>query len=84
MKQGRTPIYRSRRGVILGVCRGLAEAFGLDVFWLRAIVVLVMIFTAVIPVTLLYLAAALAMNPEPTNPFVHREGNSCDNGKEGV
>jgi phage shock protein C len=82
MNQARSPIYRSRNGAILGVCRGLAEAFGLDVFWLRAIVVLVMVCTAIVPVTLLYLAAALAMNPEPANPFVHREGNSRDTGKE--
>jgi phage shock protein C len=75
MNQAHAPIYRSRNGAILGVCRGLAEAFGLDVFWLRAIVVLVMVCTAVIPVTLLYLAAALAMNPEPESTLLHREGD---------
>jgi phage shock protein C len=81
MNQGRTPIYRSRHGVVLGVCRGLAEAFCLDVFWLRAIAVLVMICTAIVPVTLLYLAAALAMNQEPEGTLPHR-GEDCNPGKE--
>ena len=28
-------LYRSRNGVILGVCRGIADYFDLSAFWIR-------------------------------------------------
>ncbi|MCJ7776670.1 MAG: PspC domain-containing protein, partial [Desulfobulbaceae bacterium] len=31
-------LYRSRNGIILGVCRGVAEYFDFSVFWARTIV----------------------------------------------
>ena len=33
----RTGLYRSRDGMLAGVCRGIADYFDLSVFWLRAI-----------------------------------------------
>jgi phage shock protein C len=62
-------LYRSRRGVILGVCRGLAEYFDLSVFWIRTICVALLIFTGFWPVGALYLLAALVMKPEPVIPI---------------
>ena len=62
-------LYRSRRGAILGVCRGLAEYFDFSVFWARTIAVIVLIFTGFWPVTGLYLLAALLMKPEPVIPI---------------
>ena len=64
-----TRLYRSRRGVILGVCRGLAEYFNISVFWVRAIAVGALIFTGLWPVVGLYLLAAVLMKPEPVAPF---------------
>ncbi|MBP1742726.1 MAG: pspC [Deltaproteobacteria bacterium] len=32
-------LYRSRKGAILGVCRGIAEYFDFSVFWTRAIAI---------------------------------------------
>jgi phage shock protein C len=62
-------LYRSRRGAILGVCRGIAEYFNFSVFWARTIAVIVLIFTGFWPVTGLYLLAALLMKPEPVIPI---------------
>ena len=57
--------YRSRRGWILGVCRGIAESRDVPVFWVRIIAVVLLIVTSLWPAILLYLAAALLMKPEP-------------------
>ncbi len=65
----RPGIYRSRRGVIFGVCRGVAEHFNFSVFWARAIAVIAFIFTGFWPVVGLYLIAALLMKPAPVIPL---------------
>jgi phage shock protein C len=61
----RQGLYRSRKGVILGVCRGLADYFDFSVFWIRAIAVVLFIFTGFWPVVGIYLLAALLMKSEP-------------------
>ena len=58
-------LYRSRNGVLLGVCRGVADYFDFSVFWIRAIAVILFIFTGFWPVVGLYLLAALLMKSEP-------------------
>jgi len=65
----RPGIYRSRQGVIFGVCRGLAEHFNFSVFWARAIAVIAFVFTGFWPVVGLYLIAALLMKPAPVIPL---------------
>ena len=65
----RTGPYRSRTGLILGVCKGLAQYFNISVFWTRAIAVAALIFTGVWPVVGVYLLAAVLMKPEPMVPF---------------
>ncbi len=62
-------IYRSRRGVILGVCRGLAEHLDVRVFWVRVIAVVLLISTGFWPFAGLYLLAALVLKPEPVLPL---------------
>nr|WP_321404047.1 envelope stress response membrane protein PspC [uncultured Desulfobacter sp.] len=57
--------YRSRRGILFGVCRGLAEHFNFSVFWTRVIVLALFLFTGFWPVGVLYFVAALLLNPEP-------------------
>ena len=57
--------YRSRRGWILGVCRGIAESRDVPVFWVRVIAVVLLFVTGIWPAVLVYLAAALLMSPEP-------------------
>ncbi len=58
-------LYRSRSGVILGVCRGVGDYFDISVFWIRAVVVVLLIFTGLWPVMGIYILAALLMKSEP-------------------
>ncbi len=62
-------LYRSRKGVVLGVCRGIAEYFDFSVFWTRAIVLIVLFFSGFWPIMALYFIAALLMKPEPVIPI---------------
>ena len=62
-------LYRSRNGIILGVCRGIAEYFDFSAFWVRAIAVGLLIFSGFWPVTILYFIAALLKKPEPAIPI---------------
>jgi phage shock protein C len=66
MHQG---IYRSRHGVIFGVCRGLAEHFDFSVFWVRLVAVVALVFSGLWPAMILYILAALVMKPEPVMPI---------------
>lgn len=58
-------LYRSRSGVVFGVCRGVADYFDFSIFWVRAIVIGVFIFTGFWPIIGIYLLAALLMKAEP-------------------
>jgi len=62
-------LYRSRNGIILGVCRGVAEYFAFSVFWARTIVFILFLFSGFWPIAVLYFIAALLMKPEPVIPI---------------
>jgi phage shock protein C len=64
-QSSRDGLYRSRNGVIFGVCRGLAEHFDFSVFWARAIAVVFLLVSGFWPAIGLYLIAALLMKPAP-------------------
>jgi phage shock protein C len=64
-KMFRGGLYRSRDGILLGVCRGIAEYFDFSVFWTRVIVLVLLFFTGFWPIMALYFVAALLMKPEP-------------------
>ncbi|WP_035235570.1 envelope stress response membrane protein PspC [Desulfobacter vibrioformis] len=61
--------YRSRRGIIFGVCRGLAEHFNMSVFWTRVVVLVLFLFTGFWPIGVLYLVAGVLLNLEPVIPL---------------
>jgi phage shock protein C len=65
----RNGIYRSRSGLILGVCKGLAEHVDFSVFWTRVIVLIFLFVAGILPAIGLYLLAALLMKPEPVIPL---------------
>jgi phage shock protein C len=65
--------YRSRRGIIFGVCRGLAEHFNFSVFWTRVLVLVMFLFTGFWPVGVLYLVAGLLLNLEPVIPLENED-----------
>ena len=68
----RRGLYRSRDGIILGVCRGVADYFDFSAFWIRAILIVVLILTGFWPVIGIYLVAALLMKSEPGVPGTNR------------
>jgi phage shock protein C len=64
----RNGIYRSRSGIILGVCKGLAQHFDFSVFWTRVIALILLCVAGFFPAIGLYLLSALLMKPEPVIP----------------
>ena len=58
-------LYRSRNGMIAGVCAGLAEHFDFSVFWTRAIAVTFLLCTGIWPAVIVYVVAALMMKKTP-------------------
>lgn len=66
---GTTRLYRSRRGIFMGVCRGLAEHFNFSVFWMRVIVFTIFLFTGFWPVGVVYIIAGLLLKLEPVIPL---------------
>lgn len=58
-------LYRSRNGLIAGVCAGLAEYFDLSVFWMRVIAVVLLLCSGIWPVLVVYVIAALMMKKSP-------------------
>ena len=62
-------LYRSRDGMVFGVCKGLADHLDFSVVWLRLIVVVLMLLGFIVIPIIVYLVAALLMKPEPVVPF---------------
>jgi phage shock protein C len=62
-------LYRSRRGVIFGVCRGIAEYFDFSLFWIRFFAIATFFFSGIWPIVILYIIAAILMQPEPVIPL---------------
>ena len=65
----RSGIYRSRKGVIFGVCRGLAEHFDFSIVWARVIAIIFLLVSGFWPAIGLYLIANLLMKPAPVIPI---------------
>jgi len=68
-----TGLYRSRTGLIVGVCNGVAQYFDFSVFWMRAIAVVLLIISGIWPMLIVYIVAALLMKPEPVLPLETEE-----------
>lgn len=66
-------VYRSRQGILMGVCRGIAEHFHFSVFWTRMIVFLLFLFTGFWPVGVLYIVAGLLLKMGPVIPLENDE-----------
>ena len=62
-------LYRSRDGVLLGVCRGIADYFDFSVFWIRMITVILILISGFWPIIGIYFIAALLMKPKPILPI---------------
>ena len=57
--------YRSRRGLIFGVCQGLADWKELPVGILRFIVIFAFLFIGGVIAAITYTALAIILSPEP-------------------
>ncbi len=68
-----TTLYRSRSGMICGVCKGVADYYGFNVFWTRVLFVVAATSTTVTPAVILYIVAAMVMKPEPVLPLETEE-----------
>ena len=58
-------LYRSRRGMIFGVCQGIADWRGINAGYVRLTLVILTVFTGFFPFGLLYLIAAFFLPVEP-------------------
>uniref|UniRef100_I2Q741 Putative stress-responsive transcriptional regulator n=1 Tax=Desulfovibrio sp. U5L TaxID=596152 RepID=I2Q741_9BACT len=61
-------LYRSRSGLFLGVCKGLARFLDVPVFWFRVFILVLTPFTGVWPMVGAYLIAGFLIKPEPVLP----------------
>ena len=57
--------YRSRDGIIFGVCQGIADWKGINAGYVRLTLVVLTVFTGFFPFGLLYLVAAFFLPVEP-------------------
>jgi phage shock protein C len=62
-------LYRSRQGVILGVCRGISDYFDFSLLWTRILAVIFLLVSGFWPAMGLYFIAALLMKPAPVIPI---------------
>jgi phage shock protein C len=62
-------IYRSRNGVFLGVCQGIADHYNLSAFWIRLGLIVVFLLSGFWPVIGIYIVAALLIKPKPIRPI---------------
>lgn len=62
-------LYRSRSGVFLGVCKGIASHYDLSVFWVRMGLIVIFLLSGFWPVIGIYIVAALLMKPKPVKPI---------------
>ncbi len=67
--------YRSRNGIIFGVCRGLAKHLDVPVGVVRLLFVIGFFCTGLWPVGIGYILAGVLMKIEPAVPF-HDEGEA--------
>lgn len=66
---GRRGIYRARNGVIMGVCRGIADYFDIPVTWVRLACVVILFFSGLWPMIGIYIIASFIMKPRPVKPI---------------
>lgn len=62
---GSRKLYRSRRGVILGVCQGFADWAEISVGMVRLIAVIALLITGFFPVVLIYFLMGIFLPLDP-------------------
>jgi phage shock protein C len=77
-------LYRSRRGLFFGVCRGVAEYLDISVFWTRVMVFLAFLFTGFCPVGVVYLLAALLLKKAPWDGLAWEDSGGASEDAETI
>jgi phage shock protein C len=77
MRHNSRRLYRSRNGIIWGVCQGFSDWSGISVGVVRTVAVVSFILSGFFPVAFLYAGAALILPVEPvTQTHNHYYGSS--------
>ena len=76
----RRRMYRSRNGIVFGICQGFADWRELPVGMVRFIAIMLMIFTGFVPILLIYLGLAVFL---PVEPLDGRRGHYRDSRYDG-
>lgn len=58
-------LYRSRDGMIFGVCKGIARYAEVKTFWIRFAALIALVMTGFWPMVLIYIVAAIFIKPQP-------------------
>ena len=61
----RQGLYRSRDGIVAGVCGGIADYFDVSAFWTRVLMALFIFCTGLFPGVFVYIILALLMKKDP-------------------
>ena len=69
-------LYRSRHGILLGICQGVSDWRDLPVSVVRLIFVIICLVTAVAPCVIIYLLLGLILPLEPRGGYYNRSGRS--------
>jgi phage shock protein C len=62
-------LYRSRNGLVFGVCRGIADYAEISTIWIRLGTIVAAMLTGFWPIFLIYLLAAIFLRPAPVIEF---------------
>ena len=62
-------LYRSRTGIIFGVCQGLATYAEISVLWVRIAALAALLLTGFWPAFIIYIVAAIFLKPAPIVEF---------------
>jgi phage shock protein C len=66
-------LYRSRTGMICGVCEGIADYYHFSTFWVRVLFVIGSSFFGFWPAIVAYFIASMVMKVEPVLPLESEE-----------
>lgn len=57
--------YRSRDGIIFGLCKGISTYFDVSLFWVRVAMIAGFLFTGFFPIGVIYILLGLILKIEP-------------------
>ena len=64
-------LYRSREGVIFGVCRGIADYYDIPIAKVRIAAIILILITGLWPLSGIYILLAVVLQPAPVHPITN-------------